>query len=103
MNPLSPHSTSRTSRTKRILSVSLLLLPIAFVPAHASVIYSFLKDFGIPTDFVGVYLDIDTGNYNYVDDPLQADWDINPFFGGQGVANSAAFQPARSCSLSFAT
>jgi len=50
----------------------------------ANVIYSGVQDIPIPTDFAGVYLDPDTG---------ATGWDINPFFGGVGIANSAAFQP----------
>ena len=44
---------------------------------------------------MGVYLDVDTGVTGISDDSPPAGWDINPFFGGFGVANSASFQPAR--------
>jgi len=59
-----------------------LALPL---PVAADIIYSNLQNIPIPTTFTGVMIDVDgTGG-----------WDINPFFGGVGVANSPAFQPAR--------
>ena len=63
------------------------------VPATADTIYSNLQDTPIPTDFTGVFIDVD-GNSN---------WDINPFFGGVGVANSAAFQPVRTSAGNLGT
>lgn len=95
MNPLLPHFTPRTSPMKRFLFVSVTLLPSAFVPAHATTIYSGLQNIPIPTDLVGVYLDIDTGITGFDDNSPPAGWDINPFLGGQGVGNGPAFQPAR--------
>ena len=71
------------------------LLPMLFAPARAAVIYSSLKDIVIPTDFVGIYLDLDTGTTGIDDSSPLTGWDINPFFGGMDVANSPAFQPAR--------
>jgi autotransporter-associated beta strand protein len=53
--------------------------------ASADVISSNLQDTPITADFTGGCLDVNGGG-----------WDINPFFGGVGVANSAGFQPARS-------
>ena len=61
-------------------------------PARAAVVYHGLQNIVIPTDFAGVYLNIDTGVTNSVEFP---GWDINPFFGGFAVGNSPAFQPAR--------
>lgn len=63
------------------------------VPATADTIYSNLQDTVIPTDFTGVFIDVD-GNSN---------WDINPFFGGVGVANSSAFQPVRTSAGNLGT
>ena len=62
-------------------------------PATADVIYSNLQDIPIPTNFEGVYLDVD-GHNGWSYSPISG-WDINPFFGGARVANSDAFQPAR--------
>ena len=70
----------------------------AFVAVHlaasasAATIYSNLKDIAIPLDLTGVYLDVDGGTMNTQE---FTGWDINPFFGGVGVAGSPAFQPAR--------
>ena len=70
-------------------------LQLALAPVDAAVIYSNLRDIAIPTNLVGVYLDVDTGATGLSDDSPPAGWDINPFFGGFGVANSASFQPVR--------
>ena len=61
-------------------------------PASAAVVYRGLQNVAIPTDFSGVYLNLDNGTTSPVE---FTGWDINPFFGGVGVGNSAAFQPAR--------
>ena len=61
-------------------------------PANAATIYSNLQDIAIPTNFAGVYLDIDTGATST---SSFTGWDINPFFGGSAIGNSAAFQPVR--------
>ncbi len=73
-------------KTQFILAAALL------TSAPAATIYSNLQDIGVPTNFTGVYLDVDTGTTSTT--PATG-WDINPFFGGVGVANSAAFQPVR--------
>ena len=77
-----------------LLSLATGLL-LALAPVDAAVIYSDLRDIAIPTNLVGVYLDVDTGATGLSDDSPPAGWDINPFFGGFGVANSASFQPVR--------
>lgn len=66
------------------------------LPAAADVIYSNLKDISIPANFAGVYLDIQTGNWNTSVNAPQSGWDINPFFGGSALWNSPDFQPVRS-------
>ncbi|MFN0079451.1 MAG: PEP-CTERM sorting domain-containing protein [Prosthecobacter sp.] len=71
--------------------LALLLFAVA-VPAPAAVIYSGLQNIALPTDFDGVYLDIDTGAFST---STITGWDINPFFGGSAIGNSADFQPAR--------
>ncbi len=76
----------------RTSTVSLILA----LPAGADVIYSNLKDIAIPTTFAGVYLDVDTGNWNTNINAPQSGWDINPFFGGSALWNSPGFQPVRS-------
>jgi len=68
------------------------LLFTAALNAPAAVIYSGLQNIAIPTDFDGVYLDIDTGAFST---SLITGWDINPFLGGFAIGNSADFQPAR--------
>jgi hypothetical protein len=60
--------------------------------AKAAVIYSGLQSIPIPTTFTGIYLDLDTAATSSTP---SVGWDINPFFGGIGLAGSAAFQPVR--------
>ena len=67
--------------------------------ACGTVYYSGLQNVAIPTDFDGVYLNIDNGAASAGE---FAGWDINPFFGGVGVGNSASFQPARTGSANDA-
>ena len=77
---------------KRLLTFVIL----SFVLHHsaaAAVIYSGLQNIAIPTNFDGVYLNID--NAATSSSPITG-WEVNFFFGGFGIANSAAFQPGRS-------
>ena len=67
-------------------------LLILALPAQSAVIYSGLQNIAIPTDYNGLYINLDNAATNA--SPMTG-WDINPFFGGAGFANSAAFQPAR--------
>lgn len=60
---------------------------------QSTIVYSGIKNMVIPTNFDGLYLDIDTG---ITGGPELAGLDINPFFGGLGIANTANFQPVRS-------
>lgn len=78
-----------------VSSTSAVTLVLA-LPTAADVIYSNLKDISIPANFDGVYLDVDSGNWNTDADAPQSGWDINPFFGGSVLWNSPGFQPVRS-------
>lgn len=76
---------------KRLLTFVILSLALCH-SAPAAVIYSGLQNIAIPTTFDGVYINIDnaaTGTSTITG------WDINPFFGGAGIANSDLFQPVR--------
>jgi autotransporter-associated beta strand protein len=64
--------------------------------ASAELIYSNVRDIAIPANFAGVYLDVETGNWNTNMNSPQSGWDINPFFGGSAIWNSPNFQPVRS-------
>jgi fibronectin-binding autotransporter adhesin len=79
------------------MKIRVLILAAALVAdAPADVIYSNLRDIPIPADFNGVYLDLDTGTtFLGTTTGAPTGWDINPFFGGAGIANSPAFQPVR--------
>ena len=72
--------------------IVVLTMQIATSAASAAVIYRGLQNIAIPTNFTGVYLNIDNGATGSAE---FNGWDINPFFGGVGVGNSPAFQPAR--------
>jgi hypothetical protein len=80
---MKPRYISRTSAVSLILAL----------PAGAEVIYSNLKDIAIPATFAGVYLDVDTGNWNTNINAPQSGWDINPFFSRSVLWNSPGFQP----------
>ncbi|MFT6576361.1 MAG: hypothetical protein ACJA16_004569 [Akkermansiaceae bacterium] len=67
-------------------------------PLPAAVVYSGVQNIPIPTTFAGVYVDIDTETTSTTTIPV---WDINPFFGGVGISNSATFQPARTGTGNF--
>ena len=76
-----------------LVGLPIALLIQASAPfANASVIYRGLQNIDIPTHFAGVYLDIDNGTTAFGE---FTGWDINPFFGRFGAANSPGFQPAR--------
>ena len=74
------------------------------LPAAADTLYSNFQNLTIPATFDGLYLDVDGTNGSSTDmqTPV-AGWDINPFFGGQAVANSPAFQPVRLGTTSLST
>lgn len=77
----------------RLLSFITAIAILPLIPrARAATIYSDLKDIAIPTTFAGVYLDLDAG---VTSGAAFTGWDVNPFFGGVGIGNSAAFQPVR--------
>lgn len=76
----------------RLISALSLVLAL---PSSAGVIYSNLKDISIPATFAGVYLDIQTGNWNTNANAPIFGWDLNPFFGGSVLWNSPTFQPVR--------
>jgi autotransporter-associated beta strand protein len=68
------------------------LLLASALPAGADVIYSNLQDLSIPTNFDGIYLDVESGSN---DTSGTIAWDLNLFYGGIGVVNSTSFQPVR--------
>lgn len=82
---------SRPSYLQRI-GLWIIVVMTASISANAAVIYSGVQNIAIPTTFDGVYLDIDTGTTST---SVITGWDINPFFGGFALGNSAAFQPVR--------
>ena len=86
-------------KTRSFLSALIAIQAVAAASSHAAIIYSGLKDFSISTSYDGVYLDVDGGNLVGID---AAGWDINPFFGGEGIANSPAFQPVRTSAALYA-
>ncbi len=69
-----------------------ILMQCAASLANGAVVYGGVQNIPVPSDFAGVYLNLDTGVTSAVE---FSGWDINPFFGGYGIANSPAFQPAR--------
>jgi hypothetical protein len=84
---------------KHLLSVLCVLSVLSAAPA--AIVYSGLQNIAIPTDVDGVFIDIDgTSPMTAFSDFSGAD--INPFFGGMGIANNPAFQPARTSTSNLA-
>jgi len=61
--------------------------------AGAAIVYSGEKNIGITSDFNGVFISV-TAQQSIT--AANGSWDLNPFFGGLGIANSPGFQPVRS-------
>ncbi len=61
----------------------------------AEILFSGQQNIAISQDFDGVYIKVDLTQQNRVVSS-GGDWDLNPFFGGIGIANSPTFQPVRS-------
>lgn len=70
---------------------SLILSTVALAStSHAAIVASGLRDIVITSDFTGLYLDIDGGG------PVAEEatgWDLNAFFGGEGLASNSSFHP----------
>jgi hypothetical protein len=75
---------------KRFLSLLAPVMLVCASSAPAAIIYSGLKNIPIPTSLGGVYLNLDTGA---VSASSISGWDVNPFYGGAGVAYEATFLP----------
>jgi hypothetical protein len=58
----------------------------------AAIVYSGQKNIGITSDFTGVFINVTTLQSTIAEN---GSWDLNPFFGGLGIANSPDFQPIR--------
>jgi autotransporter-associated beta strand protein len=61
--------------------------------ARATIIYSGQKNIAISSDYEGVFINVTAPESST---SASGSWDLNPFFGGLGIANSPGFQPARS-------
>lgn len=77
----------------RVALVSFSAVSLASIGnASATIIYSGEKNIAIPQDFAGVFInvtDFQSGASG------SSSWDLNPFFGGLGIANAPGFQPVR--------
>ncbi len=70
-------------------NVALLAL-VSSPSASAAIIYSGLQNIPIPTNLGGVYLNLDTKGHST--SPITG-WDVNPFYGGAGIAYETTFLP----------
>ena len=61
--------------------------------ARATIVYSGQKNIAISSNYEGVYINVTAPASST---SASGSWDLNPFFGGLGIANSPGFQPARS-------
>ncbi len=77
---------------KRLIYLIIGLAVYSQDSAQAALVYSGLLNIVIPTTFEGTYINLDNGA---VSGSAFTGWDINPFFGGGGVANNTNFQPVR--------
>lgn len=99
---------SQASRALRLIAACWLLLGLFLLgKAKGAVVYSGEANISVTADFNGVYLNIASGAPTTPpDDPdgvaadtytvgytEPADWDINIFFGGVGIAYSDTFSP----------
>jgi len=75
------------------LGCSLLLGTAGTSPAE--ILFSGQQNIAISQNFEGVYINVDLTKQNHVVTSTGG-WDLNPFFGGIGIANSPTFQPVRS-------
>ena len=92
-------------RSKFPLTAAILMAGLLGV-AQAAVTYSGIQDINVTNDFDGVYLNIGSGSPTFpgpsdgvgtdtytIGYTEPADWDINIFFGGIGIAYSDTFSP----------
>lgn len=87
-------SVATSARGMRAVITLACVLALAPVAAQAQILidYSGIRNVAIPSDFDGLYIDLDTATTSTSE---MAGWDINLFFGGYAIANSAKFQPVR--------
>ncbi len=60
--------------------------------ASAAIVYSGAQNIAITQDFEGVFINVTNFQSGQ---SANSSWDLNPFFGGLGIANSPDFQPVR--------
>ena len=72
-----------------LIAAALLLANLS----HATIIYSGVKNISIPITFDGIFLDIDTGATSTSDS--LANWDLNLFFGGEGIGSNLSLKPVK--------
>lgn len=82
----------------KTLSYLIAALIITTASGHGTILWSRImgspNDIIISTTFGGIFVDVDNFS-NASSSTQQTGWDLNAFFGGEGFANSANFQPAR--------
>ncbi|MCW1914905.1 PEP-CTERM sorting domain-containing protein [Luteolibacter sp. GHJ8] len=77
-------------KTTSILGLLAAGLFAASGSADAAIVYSGVVNLSIPTNFDGIYIDIDGMSSSTTE---TAGWDINPFFGGSVISTSVDFHP----------
>lgn len=84
------------NKTMKRVILPLLSLILAANATYAVVINSGSMNIAIPTNFTGVYVDIQNFSFSLIEDADFSNSDVNFFFGGSGVGNGPDFQPVRS-------
>ena len=77
------------------LFLATVALALTAQAASAAIVTSGSVNIAIPTDYTGVYIDIQSFTSSTIDDWDFTGSDVNFFFGGSGIANGEAFQPVR--------
>jgi len=82
---------AKNHHSHRLFSLGCFLLSSSVL--QGVVVYSGLQNITVGTTFEGVYLDIDTGMTSSSD--TLANWDINLFFGGEGIGTNTSLKPVK--------
>ena len=82
----------------KVTKLTALAVFAGFAPPASAAILSFIdEDIAIPTNFIGVSVNLETGAFNTIDEAGLPEADVNFLFGGEWItndANAAATSPS---------
>ncbi|MDB6076593.1 MAG: hypothetical protein JWO82_340 [Akkermansiaceae bacterium] len=73
-------------------ALAALVLALTSAASHGAIVYSGLQNIAVSNSFTSTVVDIDGLSQSSTQTP---GWDVEMFFGGEAVGNSANFQPVR--------